>query len=298
MSEEYKKLSEYGLIGNLETCALVGRDGSIDWCCFPHLESASVFAAILDARRGGHFRIAPAGRFESRQAYRTSTNILETTFRTASGVCRLVDFMPVEGHAGSGADHQTILRQVSCLDGEVELAIDCRPRFDYARALPAVHRAEGGAVARWQDEILFLQIPGAVEVGQGNARARLSLRQGEHRWVVLRYSDSAALNDARCQALLDRTANFWLGWAHHCERDPCVIDGPWHQLATRSGLVLKLLTHPETGAIAAAPTTSLPEEIGGVRNWDYRYAWIRDASFTVQALHNLGHIAEAGGYVR
>ncbi len=292
--KEYKRLEDYGLIGNLETCALVGRDGSIDWCCLPHLESPSVFAAILDVEKGGHFHIKPRQQSKARQSYVENTNVLRTTFETPSGVATLTDFMPVKGEADSL--HRAILRKVTCSRGRMELEIEFGPRFDYARAVPTLGSRKDGVVARCRDQSLFLQSPVPLRLGEGEAQGKLTILEGETRWFVVRYEDQASLHTEECESLLTRTDRYWSEWAHHCRLDRCVFAGPWHDHVVRSGLILKLLTHPETGAIAAAPTTSLPEEIGGVRNWDYRFAWVRDASFTVQALYNGGHVEEALHY--
>ena len=309
--ESYKKLNDYGLIGNLETCALVGRDGSIDWLCFPHLESSSVFAAILDLRKGGHFQIRPKEHFESQQAYLEGTNILRTSFRAPSGSATVTDFMPIMGQPGAApGEHRAVLRKLTCSQGRMALTVLFQPRFDYARASATLESLEGGIVAGWQDQGLFLQAPCALQIEHGQAQGELVLSEGESRWFVLQYGEGAAqwfvppygeqraMSAQACEALLEKTSKYWLNWVHRCEPSQCIFEGPWHEQVVRSGLALKLLTHPETGAIAAAPTTSLPEAIGGVRNWDYRYAWIRDTSFTVQALYNLGHVQEAQDYFR
>ena len=296
MASGYKRLEDYGLIGNLATCALVGRDGSIDWCCFPHLESPSVFAAILDTSEGGHFHVRPPGHDGGKQIYSGKTNVLQTTFQTPTGTVSVTDFMPLRDH--SDPLHQTLLRKVSCSGGSVELEIEFKPRFDYARFLPALESAEAGIVAVWESQLLFLQAPVPLALDGAVARGAFTANEGEPQWLVLRYGDSSPIAPTECERLLEATIEFWSDWAHHCGAGRCVFRGPWHDHVVRSGLVLKLLTHPETGAIAAAPTTSLPEVIGGVRNWDYRFAWIRDASFTVQSLYDLGHAEEALQYFR
>jgi GH15 family glucan-1,4-alpha-glucosidase len=294
MARGYKRLEDYGLIGNLEACALIGRDGSIDWCCLPHLESPSVFAAILDVEKGGQFHLRPREQSEAKQTYIENTNVLQTMFETPSGVVTLTDFMPVKGEADSL--HRAILRKVTCRQGRVELEVEFKPRFDYARAVPTLEPAQDGIVARWHDQSLFLQSPFPLQLREGEAQGSFTIGEGQTQWFVLQYGHQVSLDPEECKSLLDRTVHYWSHWAHDCQRDRCVFRGPWHDHVVRSGLVLKLLTHPETGAIAAAPTTSLPEVIGGVRNWDYRFAWIRDASFTVQALYNAGHVEEALHY--
>jgi GH15 family glucan-1,4-alpha-glucosidase len=294
MATEYKSLEEYGLIGNLETCALVGRDGSIDWCCFPHLESPSAFAALLDTEKGGHFRISPLENEDGYQSYSGNTNVLLTTFQTSTGSVSVTDFMPVRGHAHPL--HQTLLRKVSCSGGSADMEIEFKPRLDYARFVPTLEPAGEGTVAQWEDDLLYLQSPIPLDLNGAVARGRFTVKEGQPQWFVLRYGDSSPMDSTDCQRLMEATMEYWSDWAHHCGPGRCVFRGPWHNHVVRSALVLKLLTHPQTGAIAAAPTTSLPEVIGGVRNWDYRFAWIRDASFTVQSLYALGHEEEALEY--
>ncbi len=301
MDRVYKRLEDYGIIGNLETCALVGNDGSIDWCCFPHLESPSVFAAILDAEKGGHFRICPKYGVQAKQSYLEDTNILQTTFQCESGTVVLTDFMPViEGSYSdaSGIVVRAILRKIECTSGSVEMQVDFKPRFDYARVMPDLRLADSGIEARWNDQKLFLQSPFPFEIYDGGASGVFTIKEGETIWFILQYGSNKIMSPERCKDHMEKTTNYWLEWAHDCESSQCVFDGPWHEIVVRSGLVLKLLTHPEIGTVAAAPTTSLPEEVGGVRNWDYRFSWIRDSSFTVQALYNLGHVQEAKAYLR
>ncbi|AEB12671.1 glycoside hydrolase family 15 protein [Marinithermus hydrothermalis] len=299
MPSDYKPLEAYGLVGNLETCALVARDGAIDWLPLPHLESPSIFAALLDPERGGHFTLKPRAPFETTQAYAEPTNVLHTRFRTPTGQARLVDFMPVRGMTGlPPAGHRVLLRKLEGLTGTLEFTLEFAPRFDYARVTPRLEATPTGVQARWRGTHLVLDSPVPLEVRGATARARFVLEAGTTLWFGLRYDGAPFLTEAQREARLEATLRYWRAWAHRCEQEPCLFEGPWHDLATRSGLALKLLTHPETGAIAAAPTTSLPEAIGGVRNWDYRYAWIRDASFTVQALHRLGHVQEALEYFR
>jgi len=299
MTEKYKKLEDYGIIGNLDTCALISRDGSIDWCCFPHIESPSVFAAILDIDKGGHFWVKPKGKFESQQLYIEKTNILKTKFNTPSGALDIADFMPVEVAEGKTLHkHQAILRKITCSKGRVELELSFKPRFDYGRVVPSLELVEAGIAASRQNQKLFLQSPFSLSISNDEVVGRFNVNRGETRWFVLRYGNSKPLSPEECEEHLNKTAQYWASWVHRCESSKCVFGGPWHDLMVRSGLILKLSTHPSSGALIAAPTTSLPEEIGGVRNWDYRFAWIRDASFTVQALYNLGHIQEAMDYLR
>lgn len=297
---EYKPISAYGLIGNLETCPLVGRDGSIDWCCFPHLESSSAFAALLDAENGGRFAIAPTDAFDSHQEYVHRTNVLRTTFETDGGTATLTDFMPVVSEVSLPP---TIVRRVECTEGGVEIDATFAPRFDYARAETTLEPVAEGVCATGNDERLLLTGPAefrveATDAGE-TARASCSLTEGETAWFVLQYGGYEPLDRSECAHLLTDTIEYWREWEHRCTHPSrCPFDGPWHELVVRSELVFKLLAHHETNAIAAAPTTSLPEHIGGGRNWDYRFSWIRDAGLTVRSLYRLGHSAEATGYLR
>ncbi len=293
---EYPPLEAYGLVGNLETCALVSVDGSVDWCPLPHLESPSVFARLLDAERGGRFGVRPAAAYESTQRYLDRTNVLRTEFRTAMGDLAVTDFMPIVEDGGERIRPPTMCRRVTCERGRTEVEVAFEPRFDYARAETTVEARDDGLLAAGGEESAFLTTDRPFDVSDGEATATVTLTEGDAEWFVLRYGDAEPVADGTAGRLLDDTVSFWRGWAHSCTESECVFGGPWHDQVVRSGLVLKLLTHRETGAIAAAPTTSLPEDVGGVRNWDYRYNWIRDAAFTIQALSNLHHGAEARSY--
>ena len=292
--DEYSPIEEYGVVGNLETCALIAPDGSVDWFPFPHVESPSILAAILDADRGGRFRIAPATDFDASQAYVERTNVLETTFETAAGTATATSFLPPAGRV----DHpkKVLYREVACSEGRVDLEVEYDPRFDYARAETSISETERGVRAEGEEERTLLESPVDLEVHDGRATGDVSLEAGESAWFMLRCTGA---EDASTDpdAALTETVEYWTDWAHDCDPDEdCAFEGPWHDLVVRSSLVLKLLTHAESGAIAAAPTTSLPEDVGGVRNWDYRYNWLRDSGFTIQALMNLGHVDEADDY--
>ena len=293
--DAYTPIAEYGVVGNLETCALVGPDGSVDWLPFPHVESPSVLGAVLDEDDGGRFRIAPADEFEASQAYLDRTNVLETTFETDSGRATVTDFLPPAGRV----DHpeRVLCRKVACAEGTVDLEVEFAPRFDYARADTDVTAVERGVRAEGGDDRAVLESPVDLSVRGDRATGELSLSAGDSAWFLLRY---AGAEDASVdpEAALADTVEYWRDWVHDCDdlEDGCVFEGSWHDVVVRSSLALKLLTHAETGAIAAAPTTSLPEDVGGVRNWDYRYNWLRDAGFTIQTLMNLGHVEEADSY--
>jgi GH15 family glucan-1,4-alpha-glucosidase len=291
----FKHLEEYGIVGNLETCALIGRDGSVDWLCFPYLESPSVFSALLDEERGGHLRIKPVTKYESIQSYDGHTNILLTTFTTPLGDAVVTDFMPVKGTKEIGSV-SVLLKKIECVNGMIKMAVSVKPRFNYAAVIPDVEPAESGIIFRQQDEFLFFQSSVPLFIHDGEAIGSLALKTGDFVWFALQYNHHSPLNPGDPEKILKVTKEFWLDWAHKCDIGSCLIEEPWHHLAVRSGLVLKLLSNPDTGAIAAAATTSLPERIGGTLNWDYRYAWIRDASLTDQALFHLGHLTEAQAF--
>lgn len=292
--KDYTPIESYGLIGNLETCALVAPNGSIDWFPFPHLESPSIFGAILDTDRGGHFQISPTAPFESSQRYVDRTNVLETTFRSAQGTATVTDFLPP-----APIDHpkKVIYRHVECTDGSMALEIEFEPRFDYARAETTIRKTDEGVRSEGESEQAVLESPVDLSIADGRVTGELSLESGASEWILCRCTGAEDANTDPDGAYRD-TVDYWQDWAHDCEgTDACQFAGPWHDRVVRSGLVLKVLTHVETGAVAAAPTTSLPESIGGSRNWDYRFTWLRDAGFTIQALANLGHVDAASEYV-
>jgi GH15 family glucan-1,4-alpha-glucosidase len=290
-------IGSYGLIGNLETCALVGMDGSIDWLAIPKLESASAFASLLDPDRGGRFAITPTADYESEQTYMERTNVLQTTFETGSGTGTVTDFMPViDDDTGEEPRIRALYREVACTDGEIDFEVSFGPRFDYARAKTSVESIADGAIATSNTDRLFLSSPVSMTTTEDTASTTVSLNAYDSVWFVLQYGPRAPAAPADCERLLDETISFWREWAHDCEGD-CAFVGHGHDLAVRSGLVLKLLTHRDSGALVAAPTTSLPEVLGGERNWDYRYSWVRDGAFTVQALSNLGHVDEAVAFI-
>ncbi|WP_049996519.1 glycoside hydrolase family 15 protein [Halococcus sediminicola] len=296
---DYKPLSDYGLVGNLETCALVGRDGAIDWCCLPRLNSSSVFAAILDADDGGRFAIHPTGEYEAEQEYMERTNVLQTTFHTESGTAHVTDFMPLSpDNEGNQPKVRGLYRNVVCTEGSVDFTVEFDPLFDYARADSRVEPIEDGVVATGDARRISLSSPHSLDCGDGAARTTFSLSEYDSEWFVLEYGTRAPTDADSCERLLDNTIEFWRDWAHTCPDDEdCPFAGRGHDEVVRSDLVLKLLTYQGTGGITAAPTTSLPEVVGGVRNWDYRYNWLRDGAFTVRAFGNLGDTEEAVNYL-
>ncbi len=292
----YKRIEEYGLLGNLETCALVGKDGSVDWCCFPHLSSPSVFAALLDAEKGGSFSIAPVDPFDSALSYLPATNVLQITFTTAGSRVSLIDFMPVKGTVGT--NHRALFRRLSCTKGGAEVEINFAPSFNYAREAPRFSSRNGTVTAGGHGHALYLHSPLHLRCDAGRATARVKISEGQVIWFVMQYRECRDISPAECEQVMKKTLDFWKSWTGVTPEEWGNFETSWQELAMRSSLALKLLTHPTSGAIAAAPTTSLPEIPGGIRNWDYRYAWIRDAAFTVQALNDLGHTRAAADYFR
>lgn len=298
-----KRIGDYGIIGNSRTAALVGNDGSIDWLCLPFLDSSSVFAALLDQGKGGRFAVSPAQPFDSTSLYRPGTNILETSFRTAAGRLRLTDFMAVDASAEEILQDQTqrLYRCAEVMAGEIEIVLRFAPRFDYARRQTHLEIADGVVIARGDDERLALLAsrPGMKRDG-GEATGHWRLAAGEKIWFLLCGEEDipSALKPEGAEEALGRTERYWHDWLKRSETGEDFDFGPFRNMVERSSLVLKLLEFAPTGAMAAAATTSLPEEIGGERNWDYRFSWIRDAALTVEALFNIGHLAEMEKYLK
>ncbi|HKP44942.1 glycoside hydrolase family 15 protein [Mycobacterium sp.] len=292
----YLPIAEHGLIGDLYTVALVGTDGTIDWYCCPRFDSPSVFAAILDADRGGLFRIWPdCEGWSSKQLYLPDTNILITRFLMPDGVGEVQDFMPPR--TAEPAYRHRIVRRVVAVRGHVRFVVDVAPRFDYARAHHEVALTEHGALFRSPALGLSLSTRCPLEVvNPHDVRAHFAVRAGETATFVLDCVEPGEMpvtySDADVAAEFDATVAFWRGWLSRSR-----YSGRWREMVHRSALTLKLLTYAPTGAIVAAPTTSLPEHLGGVRNWDYRYTWMRDAAFTLYALLTLGFTEEAGAFM-
>ncbi|NGM68258.1 glycoside hydrolase family 15 protein [Natronolimnobius sp. AArcel1] len=359
MDDDYIPIEAYGVIGNNDRCALVGNNGSVDWCCFPHLESPSVFAAILDADDGGRFAIRPTKEYDTTQTYVDRTNVLETTFETDSGSARVTDFMPVRGdeehdiateqnarrddsepeldddaetRSSDNRFQQAIYRTIEGVAGTVDLEVVFEPRFDYARSTTTLEHGETGEVRAAEaneaenhsvnGDVTDDQRPADEQRHQSDEQGHLSLRtdtdlefaiddaetvatapltvtEDEQCWFHLQYGDPEHTLETDYQQCLEETITYWQTWLESCEEaatDIFTFRDDWHDALVRSTLVLKLLIHDETGSIPAAATTSLPEEIGGELNWDYRYNWIRDAKFTIQALHSVGQSQEAHEY--
>ena len=294
----YCRIEDYALIGDGLTAALVARDGSIDWACFPRFDSPSVFARVLDARRGGAWQIAPTGPYAVERSYLPDTNVLSTTFTTEGGVVELLDFMPPRTASRGAVGDSTIVRLVRGRRGVVELRTTFEPRFDYARATPTWELQPGfGARATYRDLTLTLQSKMDLDVANDRATVAWTLAAGEEATFLLTCQENPSIvwrSDvaAACTRLLDEAVGFWRSWIARC-----TYDGPYADMVRRSALALKLLDYAPTGAIIAAPTASLPEEIGGVRNWDYRYSWLRDTAFTVYALYAIGYRDEAEAFL-
>jgi GH15 family glucan-1,4-alpha-glucosidase len=297
----YPNISDHGLIGDLQTAALVSTDGTIDWFCCPRFDSPSVFASLLDADKGGYFRVAPdQARYVTRQLYFPDTAILITRFMTPRGVGEVTDFMPVAG--ARPTDRHRIVRLLRVVRGTMRFVIDVKPRFDYGREKHKLELSEDGAVFRANSMQLTLHSVGPrgttpadmgveVERDGDDLRARRTLREGETAGIVLESMGGKPrrLTPADLERISDSTAEFWRSWLRRT-----TYTGRWREMVTRSAMTLKLMTYAPSGALVAAPTAGLPEQAGGERNWDYRYTWIRDASFSVYALLGLGYVEEAG----
>jgi alpha,alpha-trehalase len=281
-------IAEYALLSDCRSAALVSKDGSVDWLCFPRFDSPSVFGRLLDAR-AGHWSIRPIGDAEASRRYVEDTMVLETTFRTATGTVVVVDALAVgrneRGHElGAGAP-SVLMRRVTGVTGDVELELEYAPRPEYGLIYPVLNPVDGGVTARGGADVLALSSPVPVEIDELVARARFTVRGGEAVAFALGHATSSQerpglWSQDEIAGRLDDTKRAWHTWSELHQS----YDGPWEELVHHSGRVLYALTYFPTGAICAAPTTSLPETAGGSRNWDYRFSWVRDASFTLQAL--------------
>jgi GH15 family glucan-1,4-alpha-glucosidase len=307
----YLPIAEHGLVGDLHTVALVGTNGTIDWYCCPAFDSPSVFGAILDAEKGGFYSLAPVGEagedWDSKQLYFPDTNVLITRFFTAEGVGEVQDFMPIAGPGVVGEMHRhRLIRRVVMVRGQMSFRLEVQPRFDYAREDHDVEMHPHGVLFR--SSRLTLACEGAVARMMGGTERRLKrvgsgieatfdLEAGASQSFVL----ERVPPDHICRPYSERdtlvafedTVGYWRRWLNHS-----TYRGRWREMVQRSALTLKLLTYAPTGAIVAAPTTSLPEQLGGERNWDYRYTWIRDAAFSLYALLRLGFGEEAEAFMR
>ena len=292
-----KCIENYGLIGDLHTVALVGMDGSIDFMCFPHFDSPTIFGALLDHENGGHFKLAPVSQeMRHKQMYLPDSAILLTRFLGADGVAEVSDFMPIQdkGHA------HDLVRRAKAVRGDMQFRMELAPRFNYGRSSHHIERQKDGAllISDGPDKTaLRLRTALPLRIENGVVSAEFRLRSGETAVFILEEANPS--EPSRSEApdysseSFKETLNFWQSWA-----DQSKYRGRWREMVNRSAMTLKLLTSARHGSLLAAPTFGLPEEPGGIRNWDYRYTWIRDASFTIYALMNLGYVAEASGFIR
>jgi GH15 family glucan-1,4-alpha-glucosidase len=296
----YRPIADYAIIGDARSAALISREGSIDWLCWPRFDSRSVFARILDAQRGGSFSLAPPVEFTAKRRYVGRTNVLETTYETDCGSVRVLDLMPAlteDQKRRRLLPFRQLLRRVEGLSGDVPMVAMYEPRPDYARVSPRLELRRGDTV--WcasGPEVWYLRSNAKFEVDGSRATAAFNLRAKDRYHFALSYETQApavfATIGAAADEDIDRTIDFWEKWSSSLS-----YDGPYRDQVLRSALTLKLMAYAPSGGIVAAPTTSLPEAIGGIRNWDYRFCWLRDASFTVGALYDCGFDVEGGAFV-
>ncbi|MBV9579027.1 MAG: glycoside hydrolase family 15 protein [Chloroflexi bacterium] len=299
---DYLPISAYALIGDCQTAALVARDGSIDWYCPRRFDAPAVFCRLLDAPKGGYLQVAPVGNASMQRHYRGPTNVLETTYTTGGGSVKMTDCMAVRLRRSDFADNDIVsthrvLRCIEGLSGTVELEVAFKPTFGYAASRTDVSLESDSVVtARTRGSSLTLHCPSTqLRVQAGTATGMLQVHAGEQHWVVLTEGRTAATREdpSHWTAQLQTTLDYWQRWA-----EQCTYTGRYQEAVLRSALTLKLLTYEPTGAVVAAPTTSLPEAIGGERNWDYRYTWLRDSADILDALMSIGHDAAAADFMR
>ncbi|MEV4946937.1 glycoside hydrolase family 15 protein [Streptomyces sp. NPDC053755] len=300
--DDYPLIENHGLIGDLQTAALVGTDATIDWFCCPRFDSPSVFGALLDRREGGHFSVRPSvDSYSTKQLYHPDTAVLVTRFMTEAGAGEVVDFMPVTGTTAT--DRHRLVRMLRCVRGTMTFVGELAPRFDYGRQPHQVHLTPHGAL--FTSESMNLAVHPVREPGDDrllsivsadrDLRFTLTLEAGQQRGLVMESSPDGPPHEVRVeefQQLFHETVRFWRSWLGQS-----TYSGRWREAVERSAITLKLMTYAPTGALVAAPTTALPEQLGGERNWDYRFTWIRDASFSVYALLGLGFKEEAAAFI-
>ncbi|MDT7812173.1 MAG: hypothetical protein QOJ42_2089 [Acidobacteriaceae bacterium] len=290
---DFQPIENYGVIGNMRSLALVGMNGSIDFLCFPNFDSPTVFAALLDPGKGGFFCIQPELDNEhTKQLYLPETNILLTRFLSEDGIAEVTDFMPILGDTVSNQ----LIRMVKVIQGEVDFKVECHPRFDYARMRHTVERRENAVVFRPVGDLpaMVLQSTVPLEVSGDGVKQGFHLAAGET--AVFAFGEDGddakvPLNNEVIHERFNYTSRYWRDWISKSK-----YTGRWREMVNRSALVLKLLTDQKYGSILAAPTFGLPESIGGGRNWDYRYTWLRDSSFTLYAMMRLGFTEEAAHF--
>lgn len=306
----YKPIRDYSIIGNLRSAALVAKDGSIDWAPAPFIDSPTIFAAILDDKKGGYWSICPSEKFSSTQRYIPNTNILVTQFETKSGLSEIVDFIPIERLKERKVlpDNEDttfrLHRKVICRKGKCNFRVVFSPKLNYARESTRLVAVQGGVNVLDSQGIIHgvLAARPKFKITENGAESELSLSEEEFEFLIFRFNikeiDPSKNDHSYHDDELIETINFWQNWVHKCDLHTCPTAGIWHSMVIRSTLLLKILFFEPVGTIAAAPTTSLPEQIGGVRNWDYRFTWIRDSMFTLNAFFKLGHTDEAEEYYR
>ncbi len=293
----YQPIENYGIIGDMHTVALVGMNGSIDWLCYPHFDSPSVFAAILDDKKGGRFQIAPAAAgVTHKQFYWPGTNVLVTRFLSPNGVGEITDYMPVGGAARGNGRHQ-VVRRVSVVRGSLTFRLNCQPAFNYARDPHTTEVTAVGVCFRSPALSLGMATRVPLKPDGAGVSADFTLHEGQTAVFVLQEIAQGAgcgitLAEEEAHELFKKTVEYWRRWL-----SKCTYRGRWREMVERSALTLKLLTFEPTGAIVAAPTCSLPESLGGERNWDYRYTWLRDAAFTLYGFLRIGFIEEAAKFM-
>ncbi|HEX2135904.1 MAG TPA: glycoside hydrolase family 15 protein [Microvirga sp.] len=292
-------IGDYALIGDCRTAALVSRTGSIDWLCLPHFSGPSALAALLDPARGGRFAIRPAQTFRCSRRYIPGTAVLETTFRTSEGTARVTDLMPMVVADGALEPMREVLRIVEGVDGEVAFDVSVELRPDYARARPRIGcRGALGWACTWRDELFLVQCEAPLEIARDGAAlsGRFVVGAGDRISASLGYTKGdvgvIAPLGGHASRRLAATVRWWQGWSSRCR-----YDGPYRDAVVRSAVTLKLMAYALSGAVIAAPTTSLPEAPGSDRNWDYRYCWLRDAALTMRAFTGLGYRDEAAAFL-
>ncbi len=288
----YPGIEDHGLIGDMQTAALVATDGTVDWMCFPRFDSPSVFASLLDQRGGGRFALAPVGKHVTKQMYLPNTAVLVTRFLSEGGVAEVVDFMPVD-RPGVATDRHRLVRMVRGIRGKMTLQARVVPRFDYGRAAHKTHVSEAGVVFDGSTPVLALSSTWPLEADGDDARTRFTVEAGETGAMILESGKSprpAKIAERQLDKWYTDTVGYWRRWLARG-----TYRGRWREAVERSAITLKLMTYAPSGGLVAAPTAGLPEQVGGERNWDYRYTWIRDASFSVFALLGLGFTDEAAG---
>ena len=290
----YQPIENYAIIGNMRSAALVGLNGSIDWFCFPHFDSPSVFAAILDERKGGYFKIAPSDPdSRCKQYYWPDTNVLITRFYNAEGIVEVTDYMPVGEDIKNEFDYR-IVRRLKGIHGKVNMRMECYPAFNYAREKHETSLSHQGASFHTKELSMGLASTVPLQKNERGAFAEFEIGdEGETAVFVLHKIEKGegctiSYSPEQANERFRNTIHYWRTWLSRCQ-----YRGRWREMVNRSALILKLLTFKPTGAIVAAPTCSLPEGVGGVRNWDYRYTWIRDAAFTIYAFLRIGFTEEA-----